>query len=250
MSWLWLIGIVIVLLMILAYAVRIAREYERYVVFRLGRFVGVRGPGVVLIIPLVERVVKVDLRVFVVDVPPQDAITMDNVPVGVNAVVYARVFNPEKAILEVENYGYATSQISQTTLRSVIGKASLDKILSEREKVNSELQGVIDKETDPWGLKVSTVEVKDVKIPESMYRAMARQAEAERDRRGRIILADAELQASKKLKEAAEIISKSPRALQLRYLQTIAEIATEKSATIVVPMEFANIFKLGDDKKK
>ena len=238
-----LFGVVIILLIILSYSVRIAKEYERYVVFRLGRFADVRGPGVVLIIPIIEKPVKVDLRVFVVDVPPQDAITRDNVPVSVNAVIYARVFDPEKAIIEVENYGYATSQMSQTTLRGVIGKAHFDELLSEREKINSELQGIMDKETDAWGLKVSTVEVKDVHIPKDMQRAIARQAEAERDRRARVILADAEFQASTKLKEAADIISKSPGALQLRYLQTLSEVATEKNTTIIMPAEFLQIFK-------
>jgi len=237
-----LIGIVIVVLILLANAVNILQEYERAVVFRLGRFVGVRGPGFVLIIPFIEKIIRVSLRVVTHDVPPQDVITRDNVSVKVNAVVYFRVMDPEKAIIEIENYKFATSQISQTTLRSIVGGAELDELLSEREKLNKELQTVIDKETDPWGIKVSTVEIKHVDLPQDMQRAMARQAESERDRRAKIINAMGEFQAAEKLVAAAKLMEQSPVSIQLRYLQTLNEIAAENNSTTVFPIPI-DLFK-------
>jgi regulator of protease activity HflC (stomatin/prohibitin superfamily) len=237
-----LIGIAIVVLILLANAVNILQEYEMAVVFRLGRFVGVRGPGFVLIIPFIEKIVRVSLRVVTHDVPPQDVITRDNVSVKVNAVVYFRVMDPEKAIIEIENYKFATSQISQTTLRSVVGSAELDELLSEREKLNKELQSVIDKETDPWGIKVSTVEIKHVDLPQDMQRAMARQAESERDRRAKIINAMGEYQAAEKLVAAAKLMEQSPVTIQLRYLQTLNEIAAENNSTTVFPIPI-DLFK-------
>jgi regulator of protease activity HflC (stomatin/prohibitin superfamily) len=237
-----IIGIAVVVLIILANAINILQEYERGVVFRLGRFVGVRGPGFVLIIPGFEKIVRVSLRVVTHDVPAQDVITRDNVSVKVNAVVYFRVMDPEKAVIEIENYKFATSQISQTTLRSVVGGAELDELLSEREKLNKELQNVIDKETDPWGIKVSTVEIKHVDLPQDMQRAMARQAESERDRRAKIINAMGEYQAAEKLVEAAKLMEKSPITLQLRYLQTLNDIAAENNSTTVFPIPM-DLFK-------
>jgi len=216
--------------------VRILREYERAVVFRLGRLLGAKGPGIVLLIPLIDRMVRVDLRTVTFDVPPQDLITRDHVPARVNAVAYFRVVDPVKAIVEVERYGAATSQIAQTTLRSVLGKADLDMLLSERERLNETLQEIIDEQTDPWGIKVTTVEIKDVGIPEAMQRAMARQAEAERERRAKIIGAEGEFQAAQKLFDAAEIMSQNPTALQLRYLQTLLEIGGNQNSTIVFPL--------------
>ncbi len=231
------IGVVVALIVIfLASAIRIVREYERGVIFRLGRLVGAKGPGLFLIIPIVDKMVKVDLRTITLDVPPQEVITKDNVPVSVNAVVYFRVVDPQAAVVEVLDFIEATRQISMTTLRSVLGKAELDEILSEREKLNQELQAIIDEHTDPWGIKVITVEIKDVKIPADMQRAIARQAEAERERRSKIINAEGELQAAEKLREAAEIMHRSPGALQLRYLQTLAEISTENASTVVFPV--------------
>ena len=237
-----LIVIGVIGLIILANAIHILQEYERAVVFRLGRFVGVRGPGFVLIIPFFEKIVRVSLRVITHDVPPQDVITRDNVSVKVNAVVYFRVMDPEKAIIEIENYKFATSQISQTTLRSVVGSAELDELLSEREKLNKELQTVIDKETDPWGIKVSTVEIKHVDLPQDMQRAMARQAESERDRRAKIINAMGEYQAAEKLVSAAKLMEQSPITIQLRYLQTLNEIAAENNSTTVFPIPI-DLFK-------
>ncbi len=237
-----LIVIGVIGLIILANAIHILQEYERAVVFRLGRFVGVRGPGFVLIIPFFEKIVRVSLRVITHDVPPQDVITRDNVSVKVNAVVYFRVMDPEKAIIEIENYKFATSQISQTTLRSVVGSAELDELLSEREKLNKELQTVIDKETDPWGIKVSTVEIKHVDLPQDMQRAMARQAESERDRRAKIINAMGEYQAAEKLVAAAKLMEQSPITIQLRYLQTLNEIAAENNSTTVFPIPI-DLFK-------
>jgi regulator of protease activity HflC (stomatin/prohibitin superfamily) len=228
--------VIIIGLFILANAIRILREYERGVIFRLGRLIGAKGPGIVLLIPLVDRMVKVSLRVFVMDVPPQDVITKDNVSIKVNAVVYFRVMDPSRAITEVEDYMYATSQLAQTTLRSVLGQAELDELLASRDKINSELQRILDKQTDPWGIKVSTVEVKHVDLPEEMQRAMARQAEAERERRAKVIKALAELQASEKLSQAAEVIGRHPVAIQLRYLQTLAEVATENNSTTLFPV--------------
>lgn len=230
--------IVIVALVVLfvASAIKIVREYERGVIFRLGRLIGAKGPGLFLIIPIVDKMVKVDLRTITLDVPPQEVITRDNVPASVNAVVYFRVMDPQAAVVEVVDHIEATRQISMTTLRSVLGKAELDGILSEREKLNRELQAIIDEHTDPWGIKVSIVEIKDVKIPTEMQRAIARQAEAERERRAKIINAEGELQAAEKLREAAAIMQEGPGALQLRYLQTLSEISTENATTIVFPV--------------
>lgn len=228
-------------------AIKILPEYERGVVFRFGRLLAKpKGPGLIIIIPIVDRLVRVSLRTIVHDVPPQDVITRDNVSVKVNAVVYFRVMDPLKAIVEVENYHYATSQLSQTTLRSVLGQAELDDLLAERERLNTELQTILDKHTDPWGIKVSMVEVKHVDLPVEMQRAMAKQAEAEREKRAKIIHADGEFQAASQLRRAAEEISKSPVTLQLRYLQTLTEIATEKNSTILfpLPIELLKAFKI------
>jgi len=221
---------------ILASAIRILREYERGVIFRLGRLIGAKGPGLILLIPVVDRMVRVSLRTIVMDVEPQDVITKDNVSLKVNAVVYFRVVQAEKAIVEVEKFLEATSQLSQTTLRSVLGQSQLDELLSEREKINRELQKIIDHQTEPWGIKVSNVEVKHVDLPIEMQRAMAKQAEAERERRAKIIHAEGEFQASHKLYEAASIISKDPTALQLRFLQTLTEVASEKNSTTIFPV--------------
>jgi len=233
-----------VIIFILANAVKILREYERGVIFRLGRYVGTKGPGLIIIIPMVDSMVRVSLRIISFDVKPQEVITKDNVPVKVNAVIYFRVLEPEKAIIAVEDYGIATLQISQTTLRGVVGQSELDELLSEREKINQKLQKIIDEQTDPWGIKVSTVEVKEVEIPDNMKRAMARQAETERERRAKIINAQGEYQAAQKLMEAAEIISKQPAALQLRFLQTLSEVAAEHNSTTIfpIPLEFFTPF--------
>jgi regulator of protease activity HflC (stomatin/prohibitin superfamily) len=231
-----MITIVVIAIFILASAIKILREYERGVIFRLGRCVGAKGPGLILLIPIVDKMVKVPLRTVAMDVPPQDVITRDNVSVKVNAVIYFRVLDPTRASLEVENYLYATSQISQTTLRSTLGESELDELLSRREKINQELQQVIDKHTEPWGIKVSTVEMKNVDLPQEMQRAIARQAEAERERRAKVINAEGELQASQKLSEAAAVIATQPLAMQLRYLQTLAEIATENNSTTLFPV--------------
>ena len=217
-------------------AVRVLREYERAVVFRLGRLMSVRGPGLVLLIPLVDRMVKVSLRTVTMDVPPQDVITRDNVSVKVNAVIYFRVVDAARAIVEVENYLYATSQIAQTTLRATAGQSDLDGILAEREKLNRELQQIIDQQTEPWGVKVSVVEIKNVDLPQEMQRAIARQAEAERERRAKVINAEGEFQAAARLAEAAAIIQAQPAALQLRYLQTLAEGATENNSVTIFPV--------------
>jgi regulator of protease activity HflC (stomatin/prohibitin superfamily) len=215
--------------------VRILREYERGVVFRLGRLLPQKGPGVVFLIPIVDRIVKVDLRTITLNIPPQEVITKDNVPARVNAVAYFRIVDPKAAIVQIENFIVATSQIAQTTLRSVLGQHTLDELLSEREKINAILQGIIDEQTAPWGIKVSVVEVKDVEIPAEMQRAMARQAEAERERRAKIINAEGEFQASERLKDAALVIEEHPIALQLRYLQTLLEIGGSNSSTIIFP---------------
>jgi regulator of protease activity HflC (stomatin/prohibitin superfamily) len=233
---LWIIVIVGLVLIFLASAIRIVREYERGVIFRLGRLIGAKGPGLFFIIPFVDKMVKVDLRTITLDVPPQEVITKDNVPVHVNAVVYFRVVNPTAAVVEVLDFIEATRQISMTTLRSIVGKSELDELLTERERLNRELQKIIDEHTDPWGVKVITVEIKDVKIPAEMQRAIARQAEAERERRSKVIHAEGELQAAEKLREAAAIMQQSPGALQLRYLQTLTEISAEKTNTIVFPI--------------
>jgi regulator of protease activity HflC (stomatin/prohibitin superfamily) len=228
--------IIIFLVFILASAIKILREYERAVIFRLGRLITTKGPGVVFLIPVVDRMVRVSLRTIVMDVPPQDVITKDNVSLKVNAVVYFRVVQAEKAIVEVENYLEATSQLSQTTLRSVLGQSQLDELLAERDKINKDLQIIIDHQTAPWGIKVSNVEVKHVDLPIEMQRAMAKQAEAERERRAKVIHAEGEFQASQKLADAAEVISKQPQALQLRFLQTLTEVASEKNSTTIFPV--------------
>jgi regulator of protease activity HflC (stomatin/prohibitin superfamily) len=217
-------------------SVRILREYERGVIFRLGRLIAQKGPGLILLIPLIDRMVKVDLRTVTLNVPPQEVITRDNVPCRVNAVAYFRVVDPNRAVVEVENYLIATSQISQTALRSVLGKAELDQLLADRERLNEELQKIIDESTEPWGVKVTAVEIKDVEIPEQMQRAMARQAEAERERRAKIINSEGEFQAAQKLTDAADIISTNPASLQLRYLQTLLEIGTNQNTTVVFPL--------------
>jgi regulator of protease activity HflC (stomatin/prohibitin superfamily) len=234
------IGVVVVLaivvVIVLSSAIKILREYERGVIFRLGRLIAQKGPGLILLIPIVDRMVRVDLRTVTLNIPPQEVITRDNVPSRVNAVAYFRVIDPNKAIVEVENYLLATSQISQTALRSVLGKAELDQLLSERERLNEELQKIIDESTEPWGVKVTAVEIKDVEIPEQMQRAMARQAEAERERRAKIINSEGEYQAAQKLTDAADIISTNSASLQLRYLQTLLEIGSNQNTTIVFPL--------------
>ena len=231
------IGVIaLFVLILLAAAIRILREYERGVIFRLGRLIAQKGPGLILLIPIIDQMVRVDLRTITLNVPPQEVITKDNVTVRVNAVAYFRVVDPNKAVTEVENFLLATSQISQTTLRSVLGKAELDALLAERERLNVELQQIIDEQTEPWGVKVSTVEVKDVELPADMQRAMSRQAEAERERRAKIIAADGEFQASEKLSQAANIMSANPATLQLRYLQTLVEIGVNNSTSIVFPL--------------
>ena len=227
---------VIFLIILLATAIRILREYERGVVFRLGRLIGAKGPGLIILIPIIDRMVRVSLRTIVMDVPPQDVITKDNVSLKVNAVVYFRVVHAEKAIVEVEHFLEATSQLSQTTLRSVLGQSQLDELLAERDKINKELQKIIDHQAEPWGIKVSNVEVKHVDLPVEMQRAMAKQAEAERERRAKVIHAEGEFQASQKLADAAEIIGKQPQALLLRFLQTLTEVASEKNSTIIFPV--------------
>ncbi|OGE24144.1 MAG: hypothetical protein A3J42_08965 [Candidatus Dadabacteria bacterium RIFCSPHIGHO2_12_FULL_53_21] len=230
-----IIFIGIIVLLILS-GVKILNEYERGVVFRLGRIVEPKGPGFKWIIPMVDKMTKISLRIITMDVPPQDIITKDNVSVKVNAVVYFRVVDPVKAVIQVENYLYSTSQLAQTTLRSILGQVELDGLLAERETLNIKLQEVLDKHTDPWGIKVTLVEVKDVDLPQEMQRAMARQAEAERERRAKIIAAEGEYQSATKLSEASDILSRNPMALQLRYLQTLAEMSSEKNSTIVFPL--------------
>ncbi len=231
-------------ILILPMIIKVMREYERAVVFTFGRFTSVKGPGLIIIIPLVQQIVRVDLRTIVMDVPSQDVISRDNVSVKVNAVVYFRVMDPERAIIQVENYHDATSQLAQTTLRSVLGQHELDEMLAEREKLNRDIQQILDEQTDAWGIKVSNVEIKHVDIDESMIRAIARQAEAERERRAKVIHAEGELQASTKLLEAANILSTNPQSIQLRYLQTLTEIAGEKNSTIAfpVPIDLLTIF--------
>jgi regulator of protease activity HflC (stomatin/prohibitin superfamily) len=235
-----LIVLVIIVFLLVLYviaAVKVLREYERGIVFRLGRLVSEpRGPGLIFLIPIVDRMVRVDLRTITLNIPPQEVITKDNVPVRVNAVAYFRIIDPEKAIVQVENFMVATSQIAQTTLRSVLGQHVLDELLSERDKINSILQQIIDEATSPWGVKVSIVEVKDVEIPTGMQRAMARQAEAERERRAKVIAAEGEFQASEQLKNAALVLAENPMSLQLRFLQTMLEISSERSSTIILPL--------------
>jgi regulator of protease activity HflC (stomatin/prohibitin superfamily) len=240
----------ILLVMFIASAVRILPEYERGVLFRLGRMVGVRGPGLFFIIPGVDRLVRVSLRTVAFEVPPQDVITHDNVTVKVSAVIYFRVIAPDQAIIEVEDYLYATSQLSQTTLRSVLGQVDLDELLSNREKINQQLQEILDRHTGPWGVKVANVEVKNIDLPQEMQRAIAKQAEAERERRAKVIHAEGELQASVKLAEAARILAVEPISLQLRYLQTLADIATEKNSTTIFPIPIDLIKMFFDRKEK
>jgi regulator of protease activity HflC (stomatin/prohibitin superfamily) len=217
-------------------AIKILNEYERGVIFRLGRLIGIKGPGLIILIPFIDKMITVSLRTIAFDVPPQDVITKDNVSIKVNAVIYFRVINPDRAIVAVENYLYATSQLAQTTLRSVCGQAELDELLAERDKINQRLQEILDKHTDPWGIKVANVEVKAIDLPEEMKRAMAKQAEAEREKRAKVIHAEGELAASYKILEAANLMSQNPIAIQLRYLQTLTEIATEKNSTILFPL--------------
>ena len=237
-----IIALVILVVLFLASAIRILNEYERGVIFRLGRLIATKGPGLIILIPVIDKMIKVDLRIVAMDVPPQDVITRDNVSIKVNAVIYFRVMESNKAIVEVENFLYATSQLAQTTLRSVCGQVELDEILSEREKINTNLQEILDRSTDPWGIKVSTVEVKHIDLPQEMQRAMAKQAEAERERRAKIINAEGEFQAAQKLADAAAVIAEHPIALQLRYLQTLNQIATENNSTTVFPIPI-DLFK-------
>jgi regulator of protease activity HflC (stomatin/prohibitin superfamily) len=228
--------LIVFILIVAASAIKILREYERGVIFRLGRLIGAKGPGIIFIIPGVDKLLRISLRLVTLDIPPQDVITHDNISIKVNAVVYFRVMDPNKAVVEVENYLYATSQLAQTTLRSVVGQADLDELLSQRDKINLKLQDILDKHTEPWGIKVSLVETKQVDLPENMQRAIARQAEAEREKRAKIIHAEGEFQAAEKLTQAANVISANPTALQLRFLQTLAEIATEKNSTTIFPV--------------
>jgi regulator of protease activity HflC (stomatin/prohibitin superfamily) len=228
--------IIVVVLIFLFNSIKVVNEYERGVIFRLGRLMGARGPGIFILIPAVEKMIKISLRTVTFDVTPQEVMTRDNVPIKINAVVWFRVMDPNKAVVEVENYHMATMQLAQTTLRGIAGQFELDQILSERDTVNQQLQQIIDQQTDPWGIKVSIVEIKEVELPDTMKRAMARQAEVERDRRARIINAEGEYQAAEKLKEASKILSEIPVAIQLRYLQTASEIAAEKNTTILFPM--------------
>ncbi len=229
-------AIAIFVVLLIASAIRILKEYERGVIFRLGRVIGSKGPGIIFLIPLIDKMEKISLRTIVMDIPPQDVITKDNVSVQINAVLYFRVLNPVKTVIEVENYLFATSQLSQTTLRSIAGQVELDELLMERDRINQQLQEIIDTHSDPWGIKVSLVEIKHIDLPEEMKRAMARQAEAERERRAKVIAAEGEFQAAQKLTDAAKIIDKSPSALQLRFLQTLVEVSAEKNSTTVFPI--------------
>lgn len=244
------IVVLVIVFLIIISGLKILYEYERGVIFRLGRIVGVRGPGFIIVIPFLERMVRVSLRLVTMDVPPQDVITKDNVSVKVNAVVYFRVVEPNRAILQVENYLYATSQLAQTTLRSILGQVELDELLSEREKLNVKLQEVLDKQTDAWGIKVTMVEVKYVDLPQEMQRAMAKQAEAERERRAKVISAEGEFQASTKIAEASEILAANPVSLQLRFLQTINDVSSEKASTIILPLpiDMLKAFTAKDEK--
>ena len=248
-----LISVLVVTVFFLSAAIRILNEYERGVIFRLGRVIQAKGPGLIILIPVVDKMVKVSMRLIAMDVDPQDVISMDNVSVKVNAVIYFRVVDPIKAIVEVEDYGYAMSQLAQTTLRSVCGQAELDELLSAREKINSQLQEILDLHTDPWGIKVTTVELKHIYLPQDMQRSMAKQAEEERERRAKIINADGEFQAATKLAEAAEIIRDHPMALQLRYLQTMREMSAEQNTTTIFPFPidlFQPCLKIMDEAKK
>jgi len=237
----FILGIIFVLIIIIPQAIKITKEYERGVIFRLGRYAGLRGPGIFLLIPGIDQMIKVDIRIITQDVPPQDVITKDNVPVKVDAVVYYKITDPKKAMIDVENYNKATSQISQTSLRGVVGASELDEILSEREKINNKLHVVIDEATDPWGIKVTGVEIKHVEIPTSMQRSIAKQAEAERAKRGKIILAEGEFLAAQKLKEAGEVLGANP--IILRYLETLTDVSREPNTTILFPLELLDIFK-------
>ena len=246
------IAIIMLVIFFLTSAIRILNEYERGVIFRLGRVIKAKGPGLIILIPLIDKMLKVSMRLVAMDVDPQDVITKDNVSVKVNAVIYFRVIDPTKAIVEVENYNYAMSQLAQTTLRSVCGQAELDELLSAREKINSQLQEILDTHTDPWGIKVATVELKHIDLPQEMQRSMAKQAEAERERRAKVINAEGEYQAAAKLSAAAEIIEKNPMALQLRYLQTMREMSAEQNATVIFPFPmdlFRPLLKLMDNGK-
>jgi regulator of protease activity HflC (stomatin/prohibitin superfamily) len=251
MAWISPLIVLALLGLLAASSLRILREYQRGVVFQLGRFWRVKGPGLVILVPGIQQMVKVDLRTVVFEVPTQDVISRDNVSVKVSAVVYFRVIDPRKAVVEVENYLYATSQLSQTTLRSVLGQAELDDLLSQRDRLNQQLQHILDNETEPWGIKVSSVEVKNVDLPQEMQRAMARQAEAEREKRAKIIHAEGELQASEKLAQAAAVIEREPAAMTLRYLQTLTEIASEQNSTILfpVPIELLRFLRVIDERK-
>jgi len=250
-----ILSVVILVIMFLAAAIRILNEYERGVIFRLGRVIDVKGPGLIILIPVIDRMTKVDLRIITMDVPPQDVITRDNVSVKVNAVIYFRVMNANDAVIEVENFLYATSQLAQTTLRSVCGQVELDELLAERDKINTHIQEILDRSTDPWGIKVSTVEVKHIDLPQEMQRAMARQAEAERDRRAKVINAEGEFQAAQKLAEAGKVIAEQPIALQLRYLQTLVSVASENNSTTLFPIPidlirpFMDIYEKGKNKE-
>jgi regulator of protease activity HflC (stomatin/prohibitin superfamily) len=235
-------ALLLILIFVLASAVRVLREYERGVIFRLGRLIGQKGPGLIFLIPIIDKMVRVDLRTVTLSIPPQEVITRDNVPASVNAVCYFRVVNASDAIVQVENYLLATSQIAQTTLRAVLGRAELDTLLAERDRLNDELQRIIDDQTEPWGIKVTTVEIKDVEIPQTMQRAMARQAEAERERRAKIIAAEGEAQAADKLSEAASKIGRHPVAIQLRFLQTLLEVGSERNSTTIFPVPI-DLFK-------
>jgi regulator of protease activity HflC (stomatin/prohibitin superfamily) len=248
----WIIPLIILAIIFLPQTIRILREYERGVIFRLGKLLGTKGPGLIFLIPIVDRMVKMDLRVITIDVPRQEVMTRDNVPVTVDAVLYFRVVGPEEAVVKVENYLKATSMISQTTLRSVLGQAELDELLAQREKINMTLQEIIDRQTDPWGIKVTAVEVRDVSLPDGMKRAMARQAETERERRAKIINAEGEFQAAEKLVQAAAMISAQPIALQLRFLQTMREISSEHNTTtfLPVPIDLFAPFTKGTEKEK
>lgn len=245
-----LMPVVIIVVVVLFTSIKVLNEYERGVVLTLGRFTGVKGPGLIILIPGIQQMIRISTRVVVMDVPPQDVITRDNISVKVNAVIYFRVVNPQSAVLNVENFMYATSQLAQTTLRSVLGQQELDDLLAQRDKINQNLAQILDLHTEPWGIKISSVEVKNVDLPQDMQRAIARQAEAERERRAKVIHAEGEFQASQKLADAAKIMSTSPAAIQLRYLQTLTEISTEKNSTIIfpVPMDLIAMF-LNKDKK-
>src|SRR5512139_36754 len=242
--------VILFLIIIAAAAIKILREYERGVIFRLGRLIGAKGPGIIFIIPGVDKLLRISLRTVALEIPPQDVITRDNISITVNAVVYFRVLDPNKAVVEVENYLYATSQLAQTTLRSIIGQSQLDELLSERDKVNIKLQDVLDKQTEPWGIKVSLVETKQVDLDKEMQRAIARQAEAERERRAKVIHAEGEAQASAKLAEAANIISVHPAAMHLRFLQTLTEVSTEKNSTMILPFPIDILASLLQKKDK